>query len=177
AFVKRIAKAMDGDLAVVSRPGGGSTFRLTVAVAAVADAEAAAGRDDASATRAVPLRALDILCVEDNPYGRVVLNTILTELGHRVDFVGSGEAAVAAVAGTRYDAVLMDVTLPGIDGFEATRRIRALAGPRVPVIGVSGRGSADEEKRARAAGMDHYLPKPISPGALARVLESDGTQT
>ncbi|MEA2939338.1 MAG: two-component system, sensor histidine kinase [Alphaproteobacteria bacterium] len=177
AFVKRIAKAMDGDLAVVSRPGGGSTFRLTVAVAAVADAKAAAGRDDASATRAVPLRALDILCVEDNPYGRVVLNTILTELGHRVDFVGTGEAAVAAVAGTRYDAVLMDVTLPGIDGFEATRRIRALAGPRVPGIGVSGRDSADEERRARAAGMDHYLPKPISPGALARVLESDGTQT
>ena len=65
------------------------------------------------------------------------MNTILSELGHRVDFVESGEAAVAAVARGGYDAVLMDVTLSGLDGLEATRRIRALAGAagQVPVIG------------------------------------------
>ena len=74
------------------------------------------------------------------------MNTILRELGHRVDFVGTGEAAVEAVARGGYDVVLMDVTLPGIDGIEATRRIRALPGDagRIPVIGISGRGeSAD----------------------------------
>jgi CheY-like chemotaxis protein len=169
AFVKRIAKAMRGDLTVRSKPGAGSSFRFTATVELVtpASAEAEAG---AASARARPARPLRILCVEDNPYGRVVLNTILTELGHRADFVGTGEAAVEAAAGKSYDAVLMDVTLPGIDGLEATRRIRARIGADVRVIGVSGRSSPEEAARARSAGMDDYLPKPLSPSALARVL-------
>src|SRR6185369_16587340 len=70
-------------------------------------------------------RSLSILCAEDNPYGRVVMNTILRELGHRVDFVETGSAAVAAAERGGYDAILMDVALPGLDGIAATRRIRA----------------------------------------------------
>jgi CheY-like chemotaxis protein len=169
AFVKRIAKAMRGDLTVKSKPGTGSAFRFTATVDLVTPASAEA-KDGSASTRAAPVRPLRILCVEDNPYGRVVLNTILTELGHRADFVGTGEAAVEAAAGKSYDAVLMDVTLPGIDGLETTRRIRARIGSAVRVIGVSGRSSPEEAARARAAGMDDYLPKPLSPSALARVL-------
>lgn len=169
AYVKRIARAMHGDLTVESRPGGGSTFRLTATLELVA--EASAGKEaDAEAARAAPARSLNILCVEDNPFGRVVLNTILSELGHRADFVGTGEAAVEAAAVGTYDVVLMDVTLPGINGMEATRRIRARVGSRIPVIGVSGRSSPEEAACARAAGMDDYLSKPLSPSALARAL-------
>jgi CheY-like chemotaxis protein len=104
----------------------------------------------------------------------VVLNTILTELGHRVDFVGTGTAAVAAAARGGYDLVLMDVTLPGLDGLEATRRIRALDRPAggVVLIGISGRANAADEAAGRAAGMDGYLIKPISPAALTRLLVS-----
>ena len=171
AFVKRIAKAMGGDLAVASEPGGGSRFRLVITVDKVAEASGAAPADGAAAS-ATPVRALNILCAEDNPYGRVVLNTILSELGHRPDFVGTGVAAVEAVAQGRYDAVLMDVTLPDIDGVEATRRIRALESPasRVPIVGVSGRANAADESVGRAAGMDGYLTKPLSPSALTQVL-------
>src|SRR5262249_58830174 len=117
-------------------------------------------------------RGLNMLCVEDNPFGRVVLNTILPELGHRADFVGTGAAAVDTVAHGSYDVVLMDVTLPDLDGVEATRRIRALAGAaaRVPIVGVSGRANAADEAAGRAAGMDGYLSKPLSPSALAQVL-------
>ena len=106
------------------------------------------------------------------PTAAIVLNTILTELGHRADFVGTGEAAIDAVADGRYDAVLMDVTLPGIDGFEATRRIRALPRPAgaVRIVGISGRANAADEATGRAAGMDAYLAKPLSPSALAAVL-------
>jgi CheY-like chemotaxis protein len=122
--------------------------------------------------RRTPPRSLRILCAEDNAYGRVILNTILTELGHRADFVGSGEAAVEAVKAGGHDVVLMDITLSGIDGLEAARRIRALGGEpgRVPIVGVSGRTSAEGERAARAAGMDGYLTKPLSPSALAKAL-------
>lgn len=174
AFVKRIAKVMGGDLEVASEPGGGgSRFRLSVTADKVADASGAEQADGAAA-HATPLRALYVLCVEDNPYGRVVLNTILSELGHRADFVGTGTAAVDAVAQGRYDVVLMDVTLPDIDGVEATRRIRALEGPagRVPIVGVSGRANAADGDIGRAAGMDGYLTKPLSPSALTQVLGS-----
>jgi CheY-like chemotaxis protein/nitrogen-specific signal transduction histidine kinase len=170
AFVKRIAKAMGGDLKVTSKKGGGSTFRLTALVKRVEARPSA----ELSGARASPLRPLTILCAEDNPYGRVVMNTILTELGHRVDFVENGEAAVQAATRGGYDAVLMDVVLPGLDGIEATRRIRALPGKtgRVPVIGISGRTESGDEAAARAAGMNFYFVKPVSPGRLAQALSS-----
>ncbi len=170
SYVKRIARAMGGDLAVTSKTGGGSRFEFSAVVTRVTGAEGAQSSD--GDTRGAPSRSLAVLCVEDNPYGRIVLNTILTELGHRADFVGTGEAAVDAVAGGSYDAVLMDVTLPGLDGFEATRRIRALPHPAgaVRIVGVSGRANAADEAAGRAAGMDAYLAKPLSPSALAAVL-------
>ena len=171
SFVKRIAKAMGGDLTVTSKKGKGSTFRLTALVDAAAPERPAAGEALQAA-----LQPLTLLCVEDNPYGRVVMNTILREFGHRVDFVENGEAALEAVARGGYDAVLMDVTLTGIDGLETTRRIRALPGAarRLPVIGISGRDRAGDEEAARAAGMDFYLSKPVSPRRLAEALATIG---
>jgi CheY-like chemotaxis protein/two-component sensor histidine kinase len=168
AIVKALAKRMGGDLTVTSAPGRGSSFRLS-ALLTVAAAGGAAGAP--RPPTAIPARRLALLCVEDNPYGRVILNTILTELGHRADFAASGEEAAVAVA-RGYDAVLMDVTLPGIDGLDATRRIRALAGAagRTPIIGISGRSEAGDEDAARAAGMDGYLRKPLSPSALSAAL-------
>lgn len=169
SYVKRIARAMGGDLVVTGKPGGGSRFHFSALVTRVKAAGGVASREG---TRAVPSCSLAVLCVEDNPYGRIVLNTIVTELGHRADFVGTGEAAVDAVANGAYDAVLMDVTLPGIDGFEATRRIRALPRPAgaVRIVGISGRANAADEAAGRAAGMDGYLAKPLTPSALAAVL-------
>jgi CheY-like chemotaxis protein len=167
-FVKRTAEAMGGGLKVTSKPERGSTFRMTVIVQ---NETAAARRGGGEATVVTGLR---VLCVEDNPYGRVVLGTVLRELGHSVSFVGRGEAAVETVARNGHDVVLMDVALPGdVDGVEATRRIRALTGAagRIPIIGVSGRSEADDERAARAAGMDAYLRKPASPAELHAALQ------
>ncbi len=170
SFVKRIAQVMGGDLTVTSKPGIGSIFRLTVLAGRV---DAHPGMNQAD-PRPASARPLSILCAEDNPYGRVVMNTILRELGHRVDFVETGEAAVEAAARGAYEVVLMDITLPDIDGIEATRLIRALPGNAglVPVIGISGHGESDDEQTARASGMNFYFVKPVSPRKLAQVLAS-----
>jgi two-component system, sensor histidine kinase len=168
SFVKRIAKAMGGDLKVTSAKGAGSTFRFS-ALAAPVEGRIAT---ELSGARSAPGRPLAVLCAEDNPYGRVVMNTILTELGHRVDFVEGGEAAVTAAERGGYDAIVMDVTLVGLDGIAATRAIRALPGPagQVPVIGISGHNESGNEAAARAAGMNFYFTKPVSPGKLAEAL-------
>jgi CheY-like chemotaxis protein len=169
-FVQRIAQAMGGKLAVQSTPGRGCVFRLDIVAAPQAAAASSQGGKPEPARS--PARSLRILCAEDNPYGRVVLNTILTELGHRVDFVATGEGAAETFGRGAYDAVLMDITLPGLDGIAATRLIRRLtrAGASVPIIGISGRSDRDSEESARAAGMTAYLTKPVSPSALALLL-------
>jgi len=167
--VKQLARTMGGDIVVTPRRGGGTTFTLTVTfVPAKGDKATGSGTgDDLSTESAPPLR---VLSVEDNPFGRVVLNTILSELGHQAEFIGRGEAATERIAQGSFDAVLMDMVLPGIDGVEAIRRIRGLSPPlgRIAIIGVSGRG--DDEEASRAAGADAFLLKPVSPRALATAL-------
>jgi CheY-like chemotaxis protein len=166
--VRQLARAMGGEIAVTPRRGGGTTFTLSVVMAAAkAGAAAAPGADSGVANGSSPLR---LLSVEDNPFGRVVLNAILAELGHHAEFIGQGEAAPERLEQGRFDAVLMDMVLPGINGVEAIRRIRALQGPlgRIPVIGISGR--SEDEAASRAAGADVFLVKPVSPRALATAL-------
>ncbi|HEY8334279.1 MAG TPA: ATP-binding protein, partial [Tardiphaga sp.] len=139
--VKQLARAMGGDIVVAQRRGGGTVFTLTVTLArAKGPVATVSGLDDDAS--AVPHESLRVLSVEDNPFGRVVLNAILTELGHQAEFIGRGEAAAARVAQGGFDAVLMDMVLPGINGIEAIRRIRALQAPfgQIAIIGVSGRG-------------------------------------
>ncbi|WP_448029422.1 ATP-binding protein [Bradyrhizobium liaoningense] len=165
--VKQLARAMGGDIAVAPRRGGGATFTLTVSLDATGSGKSRKAQGGSEPEAVAGLR---VLSVEDNPFGRVVLNTILTELGHHAEFIGRGEDAVGRLEQGAFDAVLMDMVLPGIDGIEAIRRIRALPTPlaRIPIIGVSGRG--EDETASRAAGADAFLVKPVSPRALATAL-------
>ncbi|EJN13284.1 signal transduction histidine kinase [Bradyrhizobium sp. YR681] len=165
--VKQLARAMGGDISVAPRRGGGATFMLTVSLDATGPTRSrkSKGEPDVDA-----VAAMRVLSVEDNPFGRVVLNTILTELGHHAEFIGRGEDAVNRLAQGAFDAVLMDMVLPGINGIEAIRRIRTMATPlaQIPIIGVSGRG--EDEAASREAGADAFLVKPVSPRALATAL-------
>jgi CheY-like chemotaxis protein len=167
--VKQLARSMGGDIKVTPRDGGGTILTLTVALTR-AEATKAATLEDGQQPSREPVPPLRVLSVEDNPFGRVVLNTILCELGHQAEFISRGEAATERVAQGSFDAILMDMVLPGIDGIEAIRRIRALGPPlgRIAIIGVSGRG--EDEAASRAAGADAFLLKPVSPRALATAL-------
>jgi signal transduction histidine kinase/CheY-like chemotaxis protein len=166
--VKQLARAMGGDIAATQRRGGGTMFTLTVAMSAAEEAAGAASGADGDVS--VAPSSLRLLSVEDNPFGRVVLNAILSELGHQTEFIGQGETAPARLSQGAFDAVLMDMVLPGIDGVEAIRRIRALEAPlgRIPIICISGRG--EDEAASRAAGADVFLVKPVSPRDLATAL-------
>jgi CheY-like chemotaxis protein/HPt (histidine-containing phosphotransfer) domain-containing protein/anti-sigma regulatory factor (Ser/Thr protein kinase) len=113
-----------------------------------------------------------VLLVEDIGANQLVIATMLRRDGHMVDIVGSGSAAIRAVQRQPYDLVLMDVSMPGMSGIEATRQIRALRGPagRVPICALTGNDSPEDRARCAAAGMNDVLAKPVELDALIVVL-------
>ncbi len=126
-----------------------------------------------------PGHALSILVAEDNEINALLARALLTKLGHRPTIAASGAAAIACwlaarSADTPYDRVLMDLHMPGMDGLEATRRIRNLEeednAPRTPIIALTANASAEDRDACLAAGMDSFLVKPLDREQLATAL-------
>jgi signal transduction histidine kinase/CheY-like chemotaxis protein len=119
-----------------------------------------------------PAPSLRVLVAEDNPVNQQVARLLLERLGCHADFVGDGLEAVQSVRAQPYDVVLMDVRMPELDGMDATRRIRRdLPADRQPyIIAVTANATTDDHAACRAAGMDAFLPKPITSDSLRRAL-------
>ncbi len=115
-----------------------------------------------------------ILLVEDDPDNRRLLQTMLLKLGCAVDAVADGESALAALGGASYACVLMDVQLPGIDGLEATRRLRESGLTGLPVIAVTAHAMQGDRERCLKAGMNAYLTKPLTLEMLGKALREVG---
>src|SRR4051794_21881306 len=108
-----------------------------------------------------------ILAVEDQEDNMQILRDLLTSAGYEIVEAGNGEEAIAAVAKQRPDLILMDIQMPIIDGYEATRRIKAVPSLRtIPIIAVTSHSLNDGEEKARAAGCDDFIAKPYSPRQL-----------
>ncbi|MDD3528548.1 MAG: PAS domain S-box protein [Gallionellaceae bacterium] len=133
------------------------------------DRPGAAAPEQPAATCRFP--GAHVLLAEDNLTNRLVAAEFLKRLGIEVSLAEDGEAALAAASVQRFDAILMDLHMPVLDGFEATRRIRALAdGGEVPIIAMTAAVLDEDRARCAAAGMNDFVPKPIDPDELSRVL-------
>ena len=123
---------------------------------------------------APPVRPLRVLLAEDNAVNQRVVVRLLEKFGHAVTVTGDGRQTLAALDAARFDVVLMDVQMPEMDGFEATRLIRereAGTGHRQPVVAMTAHAMKGDRERCLAAGMDDYVSKPVQRAELLRVLE------
>ena len=111
-----------------------------------------------------------ILLVEDNVDARDALSILLELEGHLVETAGEGQQALELVRAKDFDIALVDIGLPGIDGYEVARRVRAVDGRRPVLIALTGYGQPEDRRRASEAGFDGLLVKPVDPTALTTLL-------
>jgi signal transduction histidine kinase/CheY-like chemotaxis protein/HPt (histidine-containing phosphotransfer) domain-containing protein len=166
---KHLLDSMGGAIHVESRAARGSTFWFDLPCEA---ARTAAPVEQPVPPAGVPLRAARVLVVEDNPINQQVMCAMLERLGMVVTLADNGTQALEKMAQSGADLVFMDCQMPGMDGYEATARIRALPGAagRIPVIAVTANAMADDRRRCLDAGMNDYVTKPITGATLAQML-------
>jgi signal transduction histidine kinase/ActR/RegA family two-component response regulator len=164
AICRELVGMMGGCVEFESRLAYGTTFRVRLPLQIPEDA--------AAATPAAVGRALRVLLVEDDAIVATVIRGQLERQRHRVCYVANGLGALAELDQSPFDAVLLDLDLPGVDGFQVAHLIREREEPgqRLPIVAITARSGGDEEARARQAGMDAFLRKPFSGEDLTELL-------
>jgi signal transduction histidine kinase/FixJ family two-component response regulator len=182
SIVKRLLRAMGGDVSVTSTVGQGSTFSWTAQFrmpASQPESGTATSRaPEATTEKTKDAAAHRILLVEDNHVNRLVAQKMLAHAGHVVQTAEHGHEAIEHLQSGAFDLILMDVQMPEMDGYEATRRIRAGAAGKqaasVPIIALTANALSGDREAAKDAGMDDYISKPFSRSQLVEMVRKWG---
>ncbi len=185
AISRSLVTMMGGKIGVESVEGKGSTFWFTVEVTALAAAPRAETRSthhplpmDSISRTLAQIVGMRVLVVEDNEINQQVAQEILGHAGVVAEIASNGKVAVEMVSATSYDAVFMDLQMPVMDGYEATRIIRADARHKdLPIIAMTAHAMSSERDKCLATGMNDHLTKPIDPNRLYTVLASWNTRS
>jgi two-component system, sensor histidine kinase len=177
AICQQLSRLMGGSIAVTSEVGVGSTFTVALPLSRIADERAPLGPPavDAEASPSTPL-TVRVLAAEDNSVNQLVLKTLLHQIGVDPVLVSDGTAAVEAWENEPWDAILMDIQMPVMDGLTATRLIRereaASGRRRTPIIALTANAMAHHLTEYIAVGMDGHVAKPIEAGRLFKALQA-----
>ncbi len=181
AIARQIVAAMGGVLALQSTSEAGSTFCFAIELPAAPEELRRPLVPDSVYTGLETLAnpadaaALSVLLVEDNPVNQIYCQAVLEQMGHRVALANDGLEAVRMEAERRYDLILMDCHMPGLDGFDATRQIRRAESQRGarrrPIVALTAAAMFEDQQRCRDAGMDDVLTKPFNREQLGALLD------
>ncbi|MCP4698297.1 MAG: response regulator, partial [Gammaproteobacteria bacterium] len=172
---KQLAEMMGGGIEVESEPGQGSTFKFTVRVERLGEEEAAKALSvhDKKTTRKQmrSLQGMRILLVEDNEINQELAYELLAKALLQVDIANNGQQALEMAGRNRYDCVLMDIQMPVMDGYEATRRLRTdKRYQEIPIIAMTADVTRSDREKCLSAGMNDHIPKPIALNRLINTL-------
>ncbi|EOH6072199.1 ATP-binding protein [Burkholderia cenocepacia] len=160
ALTKQLTQMMEGSVEVKSEPGKGSTFVVTLPMRAASDAQVAEHEAALADDGALPSVTARVLVVDDHPVNRTLLQGQLVTLGYAADAAEEGASALRRCADTRYDLVMTDLNMPGMDGYTLARVLRAQY-PGLPIVAVTAHASAAEHARCAEAGIVSVLVKPV----------------